>query len=174
MLSILTSILGSTGFGALLGAVGGVANRFVDIKLKSMELEAQKVRNEHELALRDKDLEHVKVEWESRERVASIEGETARDVAGYEAITASYTADKATYKIKLVDGIRGAIRPLITLLFAGFTLYLISTMTYQSPATHITAALYAEAVAWVFFQASVVIGWWFGNRPSGTPKALAR
>ena len=59
MLSILTSILGSTGFGALLGAVGGIANRFVDIKLKSMELEAQKVRNEHGLALRDKDLEHV-------------------------------------------------------------------------------------------------------------------
>ena len=39
------------------------------------------------------------------------------DQAGYDALTASYGNDKATYGIAWVDGIRGVVRPILTLLF---------------------------------------------------------
>ena len=173
MLAILTSILGSTGFGALLGALGGVANRFIDIKLKTMELEAQKVRNQHELDMRDKDLAQVQAEWDSREKIATIEGEAKSSEAAYGALAASYGADKTTYGIKAIDGVRGLIRPLITLLFTGYTMYLITVLNYYAPKSVITPALFADAVAWVFFETSVVVGWWFGAR-AGTSKNFGR
>lgn len=173
MLATLTSILGSTGFGALLGGLGGVANRFIDIKLKSMELEAQKVRNQHELDMRDKDLAQVQAEWDSREKIATIEGEAKASDAAYGAMAASYGADKASYGIKGVDGLRGVIRPLITLLFTGYTMYLVTMLNYYAPRAAITPTLFADTVAWVFFETSVVVGWWFGAR-AGTQKTFGR
>lgn len=174
MLSILTTILGSTGFGALLGAIGGVANRFIDIKLKSMELEALKVRNQHELDMRDKDLAQVRAEWNAREKIATIEGEAKESEAAYDALAVSYRADKSTYGIGFVDGVRGVIRPMITLLFTGYTIYLVSMLTYYVPTKAITAALYTDAIGWVFFQTSVVVGWWFGNRGGAAPRITSR
>jgi hypothetical protein len=172
MLTFLLSLFSSSGFGALIGWIGGLANRWVDFKTRQLDIELRKLDHQHELDMLNATTEQLKMEWESRAQVASIENEAKIEAAGYAAMGASYVADKATYGMKSVDWVRGMIRPLLTVIVGGFALYVNYVILEQlvvvwkevSTAEQIKIAL--MAVEWVFFQASVVIGWWFANRPS--------
>lgn len=165
MLTFLLSLFGSSGFGSLLGALGGLANRLIDLKSKSLEFEQQ-------LKLRDKDKELLVVEIEGKAKVATIEGEATIEAAAYNAMAASYASDKATYGIPAVDFIRGVIRPLLTVLIGGFALYVNYVILQElhlvwpelDQSTHVKIVMIS--LEWVFFQAGIVIGWWFANRPS--------
>lgn len=176
------SLFGTSGFGALMGWLGGLANRWFDLKSKSMDMEILKIKNEQELLIRDKDLEQIKFEWESRSKVAQIEGEAkvaeaakvaegAIESAAYAALSASYSNDKATYGIMFIDGVRGLIRPLITLIFTGIAIYINAEIMYLLTDTWATLSqvdkvkLVFTVVDWMLFQTSVVVGWWFANRP---------
>lgn len=176
MLAGILSLMGSSGFGALVGWVGGLLNRFVDYKTKRLDLEAKKLDQQHELNLRDKDMEAARLEADRAVKVATIEGATTVEQAAYEALAGSYKADRATYGIRGVDAIRGIVRPALTAVLAGAALYInyvaleLLTEAWPSLSTAEKTKFSFMAVEWVLFQASVCIGWWFANRPGSAPK----
>lgn len=158
-MGFLTGLLGSTGFGAILGLAGGIVNRILDIK-------AKKVDHAHELALLQAQTEQLKMEWESRAQVASIEGAAKVEAAGYDAMAASYGADKATYGIKWVDALRGIVRPVLTLAFLVIAVWINAKILASLYAETVElGAIVPQVIDWMLFEASVVIGWWFATRP---------
>ena len=114
MLSVLAGILGSSGFGSLIGWLGGAANRWIDLKNRDKDIEVLKLNHEHDLAKLDKEREFMLAEYQQRTQIATIEGEAKVEAAGYDALTASYGNDKATYGNAWVDGVRGVVRPILT------------------------------------------------------------
>lgn len=169
MLEVITGLLGSTGFGAIIGWVGGLANRYMDHKTRMLEIEVKKLDHVHDLAMRDKDLENLKVEIEGKVQVSTVEGETKVAEAGYAALGLSYAHDSGLKGTPRTDSFRSSVRPIITLLF----MLLICYVNYrvwgvlEKAETLLTADQAFEILRWTLFEASVVIGWWFANRPSG-------
>lgn len=172
MISTILGLFGSSGFGGLLGILGGIANRWLDLKTKKMDMELQGMKFQHELNMRDKDREMLITEWEQRSKVAAIEAEKEIEVAGYDALGKSYDADKATYGIVWIDSIRGAIRPVLTALLTiaalaiNFVLLDKLVSVWDTIDNTQRLALTTTAAEWVLFQASIAIGWWFAHRPS--------
>lgn len=172
MLSTILGFFGSSGFGGFLGLLGGLANRWLDLKAKTMDIQLQAMKYTHELALRDKDKEMLVTEWEQRSKVASIEADAAIETAGYEALAKSFAADKATYGIDWIDGIRGLVRPALTLIltFAALLVNLVVldklVSVWDTVTPEARLVLTTTTVEWVLFQASIAIGWWFAHRPS--------
>lgn len=159
MLDIIAAVFGSTGFGALIGGIGGLANRYLDLKVKALELADKKDQRTHELMVLDRELQG-KVE------ISSIEGQAKVESAAYDAMAASYGADKATYGIRFVDGVRGLMRPLITAIFLAIVCYAqYRIWLLVGDTLDLTGAQAFEVIQWTLFEASVVIGWWFASRP---------
>lgn len=175
MLSVLAGILGSSGFGSLIGWLGGAANRWIDLKNRDKDIEALKLNHEYELAKLDKEREFMLAEYQQRTQIATIEGEAKVEEAGYDALTASYSNDKATYGNAWVDGVRGVVRPILTLLF-----FILSCIVFGIVAQYVWVRgvpltndqlyeLFKYCIYWVLFQASVCVGWWFAMRPGSRP-----
>ena len=110
----LLSILTSTGAGGIIGVVGSwltkreerknIQLQFErDVKLAEIRKDEAKIEADHELALADKQIER-----------AQVEGSVAIDQAEVEAFTEGLKEQSKTYGIKAVDGIRGLMRPIIT------------------------------------------------------------
>jgi len=176
LLAALTPLMASSGFGALLGWLGGVANRMLDFKTRKLDIEMRKLDHAHELALRDKDMETMRLEAERDVHVATVEGAATVEQAAYAALAASHAADKASYGIKFVDGVRGLVRPVLTGVLAvsalSITYTLLDMLRTGGPVLSVEQrlGLAVLSVEWVLFQASVCIGWWFANRPGQAPK----
>lgn len=163
MITALITLLSSGAFGTLIGIVGGYFNRKLD-------LESKKLDHEHDLDLKDKDLEFMQAEYEQRTRIAEIETEGKTEVAGYNAMAASY--DYANPKGSgWIDSFSKIIRPFITLAFFFFTIYLFYTVNQKVSISIISQEsiekIYMTLIEWVLFQSGITIGWWFANRQSG-------
>jgi len=169
------AILSSTGFGSALGWIGGLLNRTVDLKAKQAEYAFR-------LADRDKDIEQTKAEVAGTIAVADRSIEEAKivsggavEVAGYNAMSESYKdqASPLPAKYAWVMAFSKLIRPLVTIIFVALSLTLSVYIVYMAIHSGIVftpddwAKWLFYVVQWVFFQAGVVIGWWFANRPSG-------
>lgn len=172
MVSLIASILSSAGFGSLIGAAGGLFNRYFDLRLKDKELEAQKVKNAHDLAMRDKDMAAMSLEWEHREQIVSIESAGRVEERAYDAMVASYQNDRASYGGGAVDIVRGLTRPVLTALLTvgalvvnGILIFLLTRYWSDVPISDRLKLIFM-ALEWLLFQAGTVIGWWFGSRPS--------
>lgn len=168
MVSVIASLLSSAGFGSIIGTLGGLFNRWLDLRQKDKELEAQKVKNAHDLAMRDKDREEMALEWQHREQIVSIETAGRVDEKAYDAMIASYANDKATYGIRFVDMVRGLTRPVLTsvltlgaLAVNGILIYLLTEYWHDVPIEDRLKLIFM-ALEWLLFQAGTVIGWWFG------------
>lgn len=82
------------------------------------------------------------------------------------------STDEGTYGIAWIDGIRGLVRPALTIIltFAALVINLvvldklISVWDTVTPEARLV--LTTSTVEWVLFQASIAIGWWFAHRPS--------
>lgn len=165
MFSTLLGLFSSSGFGGIIGVAGGLVNRWLDLKSKTLDYT-------HELALRDKDREMLVTEWEQRSKVAVIEADKEIEVAGYGALGKSYDADKATYGIGWIDAIRGLIRPVLTLILTiaalGINFVLLDRLVaVWDQVDNAQRLVYVTtSLEWVLFQASIAIGWWFAHRPS--------
>lgn len=175
MLSVLAGILGSSGFGSLIGWLGGAVNRWIDLKNRDKDIAVLQLQQAHELAKLDKEREFMLAEYQQRTQIAAIEGEAKVEAAGYEALASSYGNDKATYGNAWVDGVRGVVRPILTLLF-----FILSCSVFGVVAQYVWARgvpltndqlyeLFKYCIYWVLFQASVCVGWWFAMRPGNRP-----
>lgn len=183
MLSIILGILGSGGFGSIVGLVGGFLNRKQDLAVKKLELETRKVDREYELARLDKEREYMTSEYGMKLRIADkeVEAEKAKadaavEVAGYGAMTESYKFAAPTPEDGLVDKISKVVRPLLTIAFFIFTgvifyqVQLLVNALAVAPTPEQVLKLYIMLIEWVLFQAGVCIGWWYAMRPGRLPK----
>ena len=171
MLTILLSLLSSNAVGSLVGWIGGWLNRKVDLQNRDKDLEVLKEKNAHELLMRDKDMEQSKIEAEAKVEVAIKESEGLIESEAYKAMAASYSEQSTTSGITWIDGFSKAIRPSVTVIFTLASLIISATIIHLAIKSNVqfTVAEWKEWVTyvihWVFFQAGVVIGWWFANRP---------
>lgn len=155
----LIGMLGSSVFGSLFGGIMGLGQKWLDLKQHRMDLE-------HELDLRDKDMDQTRLEIEGRTKVAEVQAAGEVSVADANALAASYAADRATYGIKLVDGIRGVVRPVITTA-AMVELYICGQAAWAYVLTHggLTEEQAYAILDSVIATSALVVTWWFGSRP---------
>lgn len=171
MLTTILSLFGSSAFGSLIGWAGGAINRWIDLKNRDKDIDILKLDQAHELAKADKDREFMLAEYEQRTQIAQVEGESKVEAAGYDAMAASFKADKASYGIGWVDGIRGIVRPILTIAFFVFSVVVFVYVSDMAITQGVKFSpeqvfeLFKYCVDWVLFQAAVCIGWWFSMRP---------
>lgn len=170
---VIAKLLGSNAVGSMIGWVGGLMNRKVDLEAKRLDLADRDKDRAHEQAMRRIDLEVMAAEAASKERVASIEAEGKVQTSAWDALAESYRQEAATP----AGSFSKAIRPLLTLLFglaglaqaaAVFWFVFAINRTPLNPTQLNQLALYS--IEWVFFQGGLVVGWWFANRPGKAPE----
>lgn len=172
--------LASAASGGLFGIFG------TGIKMWAQH-KAEEAKRQFELAMRKADREEMQLEHDLQ--MKTIEAQTERDVAvanqqrlsletqvaGDIAVAEtkvwqeSYGNDKATYGGGFVDGVRGMMRPVITLYFA----VLMSVLTYQliklNGGAFVNAteaqAMLKEIINAIIFLTTTAVTWWFGSRP---------
>lgn len=177
MLSIILGILGSAGFGSIFGAIGGLANRLVDLKAKRVEMEAQAQQNAFELTKLDKQREYAVQEAAAALRIAQVNMDGLVEQAGYKALTASYDTMRPTGNT-VIDSISQLVRPVLTAAFFAFMVYMwIELQGRMSAYMAITdqsapelVDLYVDITKGIAFQAFACLGWWFAMRPGLPPK----
>lgn len=173
LVMLLVKLMSSSGVGAALGWLGGLANRAVDLQAKKMDLEFERSKLQHELNMRDKDAAIMQLELAGKERISSIETAGATAVAGYKALQDSYDHDKSIAAGPKMTAFMKFIRPFVTLAFfvgshavLGWTLWMLWYLNLDLGA-EFWKDMVTYVIGWEMFQASVIIGWWFANRPSG-------
>lgn len=183
MISGILSLLGSSAIGSLLGGIFAWLNRKADMQVKQLELEHERNRWTHDLAVKDKDLEYAKIEAAGRKDVAVIEGEAAMESARFEAIAVTQAADrvdaeeiKAAGKLRwllvLAVAVNKWVRPIATLVLAGAAVYVnllfVGKLVEVWPTLNSTHQYDAamQAFAWITGQAGAVLGYWFVSRGS--------
>lgn len=176
MLSAILGILGSAGFGSIFGAIGGLANRWMDMKAKRLEMEAQLQQNAFELDKMDKQREYAIQEAAARLQITQVQTDGLVEAAGYQAMEKSYDTMRQT-GIGWIDGISQLVRPVLTAAFFAFMVYMwielqtrmsaFMAITDQSPADLIN--LYIDITKGIAFQAFACLGWWFAMRPGKPP-----
>jgi len=167
----LLSILTSTGAGGIIGVVGSwltkreerknIQLQFErDVKLAEIRKDEAKIEADHELGLADKQIER-----------AQVEGSVAIDQAEIEAFTDGLKEQSKNYGIKVVDGIRGLMRPLITvylLVIATLLTLKINQLVGGLDSLEMSElkGIYDNVINQMLFLTATAVTWWFGSRPS--------
>lgn len=164
MLTAILALLNSSALGSIIGLIGGLMNRKIDIQ-------AKRENHEYELKKLDKQKDYLALEISGRVEVATKESEGLVESEGYKALAESYSFAAPTKEDGWVDKFSKGIRPLLTLGFFVLTIYifyqihsLISTTKDVFAPTDLVD-IYKMILNWIFFQAGVSIGWWFAMRP---------
>lgn len=170
-MNLLADIFASSGAGAIVGLLGSwltkrEERRNLEIKLThdanmaDIRRQEAAIESEHELAMADKQVER-----------AQIEGAIALNEAEVSAFKEGLKEQQVMYQVKWVDGIRGLMRPLITL----YLLVLATYITWQignyiggvkQLDKDIMSQLYTDTIMQIFFLVTTAVTWWFGSRPS--------
>jgi hypothetical protein len=183
MLGAILSILGSSAFGSILGGVFAFLNRKADIEAKRLDLAHEVQSWAHQLSVREKDIEHAKIEAQGRKEVAIVEGESMMEAARFGAIAQAQAADNVTaeelkaagkmrWLLVLASAFNRFIRPMATVILAtaaiSVNLLLMHKLAESWPtltqAQQYDAAM--QAFAWITGQASAALGYWFVARGS--------
>lgn len=184
MITAILSILGSSAFGSIIGGIFAFLNKKTDLDVKRLELEHEKSKWQHDIAVKDKDLEYAKIEAQGKKEVAVAEGDYAAEVARMTAIGQSFEADRldpetlkhaGKWKGWLVFGkaMQAWIRPVLTVVLTGAAIYLnwilIAKLTEQWPTLDKAQQfeMGMQAFAWITGQASAALGYWFVSRGTG-------
>lgn len=181
-LSALFAFLGSSAFGSMLGGVMGYFNRKIDLEQRRQDLDHERDKWAHDLALRAADLEQVKAEAAGRREVAVVEGEASVEAARMAALAASFEADKLDadslknagwwgWTLVLSDAFRRFIRPGTTVALLAGTMFvdyiLIDKLTGPTWALLTVDQrhdLGLQAIAWLGAQSSAALSYWFVSR----------
>lgn len=147
--------------GAITGTIGAIGSKIIDYKMEGL-------KNEHELAMKDKETELAKLGFSNKIETAKMDQETQKLVKDLEALRASVEADKAAYGEsvlgRIVDFMRGITRPLIT--YASMSLIIYDTIVVMVNKESLTLVQRMEVINTSTFLAGVAITWWFGTRPN--------
>lgn len=176
-LGLITSAFG----GGLTGLIGGAVQKVFDYKTKKLEIEANRERYAHDVAMKKADAEIMQQEWAARTKVADIEASARIEVEDSKAFAESIRSDDKNYldyldKLNskqdwffvILEFIRGIIRPALTLY-----LCLITTVIYFK-ATKLMGAdiilpgmaydLLTQIINTVLYLTTTCVLWYFGSR----------
>jgi hypothetical protein len=167
----IAEIIGSIFSGGVTGLIGAGITAFVEFK-------KQKLMFEHEVKMEELNQKTMQMEIEGSIRVAETEADAAINVADAQTLADSYMADRAAYTaeaartgilFKLVDFVRGMIRPALTIYLAVVVSLLYWNM--QEALGDVSTlkpdelyGLYREVVLSIIYVSTTVILWWFGTR----------
>lgn len=181
MIAAILSLLGSSAVGSLIGGIFAFLNRKTDIEVKRIELDHEKDKWAHDLAVRESDLAIAREEAKAKLDVAVVEGDATVDAArmaaiGQIAMAERVSADdikaagKSGWLLVVASTFNRMIRPVLTLALAAAALYInwlvINMMVTDWPALDKQQRYDAgmQAFAWVTAQASMAFGYWFVSR----------
>jgi hypothetical protein len=169
ILSGIASVLG----GGLTGLIGSVTQRVFEYKTKKLEIEANKEKYLHEIEMRKADAAIMQQEWAAKTQVAQIEATAQVDTEDAKAFNTALTSEPKKYYegtnytphqawlMIVLDFIRGAIRPCLTLYLCAITTIMYYKAINQAPIqageTIVNTILYLTTSAVLF---------WFGSRNS--------
>lgn len=169
-ISSVVDIFSSGGLGAIVGAAGGIASKWQELKLKKLELQDKiamaRIRKgeaeseqSHELAMADKKMERAQTE-------GAIQAELKAGDAFIESIK---DASKST-GIPIIDGIKGLMRPVITSLLLITTIWLMWEIWdkvggLDSLGQTDLVDLFKTIVNQVVFLTVMAVSWYYAARP---------
>ena len=172
---MIETILSSSGLGAIVGVVGSWltkreerANTELqldhDIRMAEIRSEEARMEYDHALALADKKLEQT-----------VVEGDVAVGQAELSAFTESLKSGSVSTGVRVVDAIRGVMRPVITiylLIIGSYVAYQINAYVggLSSLPTNELLSLYRDIISQILFLLTTAVTWWFGSRPSSSKK----
>ena len=173
----LVDLFATGGFGTIVGLVGSYMTKREERLSKEIEIKGQKQLAElrlkeqeqeqaHELGMADK--AQKRVETEGALKIGEVE-------AG--AFVASVADANRNVGIKFVDGIRGLMRPAITL----YLLIIATVLAWKLnklvgglnglPVDEVYA-LYKSVIQQIIFLTATAVTWWFGSRPTQQPRKV--
>ncbi len=188
MISAILTLLGSSTVGSLLGGIFAFLNRKLDMAQKVQDQIHETKKWEHDLKVKDKDLEYAQVEAASKKDVAIIEGETVIESSRMHAIAASQKEDSVTaeelaaagkWKWLLVtaSAYRKSMRSILTTVVGGAAIAVNLALAWQFQEAWPSLdkgqqnELIMQALAWISAQASMMFGYWFVSRGTSEGKA---
>lgn len=178
---MIDGILAAIGGLASGGLLGGAVGLFGTWLKGREEREMFKLKNAHDLAMREAsraemELEHTlrlrqtEEEFAGKMAIAETEANAAMEVAASQALIASYGHDATRYGGGLVDAVRGLMRPAITLYLLAvmsviaWNLYQMNAIEQVQPSE--AWRLFALVVQDAVFLCVTAVTWWFGTRPT--------
>ena len=169
--------------GGLTGVIGSAVTHVVEYKTKQLETEQLKIKNAHEVAMRQADAAIMREEWAARTQVASIEADARVEAEDAKAFAVSMTPEhflpdgakltkNQTWIMVCLEAIRGAVRPVLTMYLCVLTTLVYWQLSDSLKATPaVFQASMQEAVATVLYLTSTCVSWWFGSRFSQNRRA---
>lgn len=176
----ISEIIGNVLSGGLTGLAGAAITRYADYKTKQLDIQVQQLKFDNEIQLRHIDERMIEKEWNVRESISINESASAMDIQSSKAFEAAITSDPKLFHnpskltraqnawLVLIDGVRGLIRP-------GLTLYLclITTAVYMQAGTIIkqtpigaehAVEIYSQISATILYLTNCCVLFWFGIR----------
>ena len=166
--------------GGVTGLLGAALTRYGDYKNKQLEMQFQESRQSHEIELRKEDAKMLKLEWDSREKIALVEAESREDVAKSNSFQTALTSEPRQYAnvgkftktqnliMVILDFIRGVIRPGLTLYLCGITtaVYLQAGDIIKAQPIPVQSSIdmYSQISGTILYLTTTCILFWFGIR----------
>jgi len=171
MLSSIVSGISSLLSGGATGIIGSIVTNISDYF-------EQRRKNQHQLKLRELDIQEMEKEYEWRAKITEQKTETKVQEISYDHDSRSYTSGMQLKSgwlkapLVFVDFIRGMVRPALTIF-----LIVLVWMTFNKVQGVIDSAgmealnpdkamsIYAGVIDMILYLASTAVTWWFGTRP---------
>lgn len=185
----IVELFGSAFGGGILGVLGAVVQKIADFKTKKLELEMQAKKSEHEIAMRKADADILAQEWAARTKIADIEAGARVEAADAAAFAESFKMEPQRYSegfkpsgwqagaLILLDCLRGAVRPVLTLYLCGITtvVYLQARALLDGQAMSPEQALKVtgSVIDTILFLTTTAVTWYYGSRVGQRGKAAA-
>jgi hypothetical protein len=175
MLDTIMSLMGTGGFGAIIGGACGIVTKWQDSRQR-------KIDNDHKAAMRALDLQELALEHQQQVLMvdknidlAEAEGNVAIDLKEAEGFVASLTDGGSK-----MDAAKSWVRPLLTVISVGYAFWihfvigrLVGGVTSLPVAELMT--LYSYTTHQIIFLAVMAFSWWFAARGvslRSTPRAV--
>lgn len=188
MLELLGTIFGGIFSGGATGLIGIVLQRVADYKNKQLDMQLENQRAANELAQRRADKEITQAEYEGKLRVATAEGAAASDIAESDAFGKSLLKEPERYStassltpwqnwiMVLLDALRGAVRPLLTIYLCALTTVVWWQVKQKMEVEDLDAeaalAVWKMVVGQILYLTTTVVLWWFGTRNKSAQPAV--
>lgn len=189
MLTILGTLISGVISGGATGLLGVLLQRWFDLKNRDRDIEVVKLNHKNALDLAEKESERARIRADADMAIAEREAEAREEEAASRSLVASYEHDRAAYldadaqkrkgkvgalivfMMALVDFLRGALRPGLTIYLTGIvTMMFMTLMDMLKTRGHVfdngeLLTLLAQIVATLLYCFTTCVVWWFGTRP---------
>lgn len=172
MISEILSVMASPALGSIVGLIGSQFTKMEDRKLKAAEFEFKLKMAKIEAEESAAEAAHGVTLVEKQIELAQAEGDIQKELAASKSFLTSIKEGAKSTGSGLVDSIRGAMRPIITLYLLVMSTALMIQLSYTVGINDIPLDklidLYSSVLDKLLFLTVTSVTWWFGSRPQKT------